>query len=223
MPFAALNVRAVADATARKLSRLAYAYGPALHPSSFEYGVVNWDLEFVWKHISVIRELLEHSQAESGPDWFQAISPVVAHAFDSIRTILGHLDMQAADRDLGLWREFSNYCGILEAVEAISSSHIGSSFITSDFVKLLEDTFLRLMGSTRNPYSNVDKCICILMNMHHKLPAAYADIQGADTRLMDPFTFTGVKMVGYSRTYQAGEYLCAFPHAVRSAESPRSR
>ena len=182
---------------------------------------MNWDLACVLQHISVIQHLLLHPQADSGPDWLPAISPVVAHAFDSIRTILGNLDMQAADRNLFLER--LRYWRILEAVEAISSSHIGSSFITSDFVKLLEDTFLRLMGSTRIPYSNVDQCICILMNMHHKLPAAHADIQGADTRLMELFTSSDASAMRDSRTYKAGEYLCAFPHVVSSAESPRSR
>ena len=61
---------------------------------------MHWDLDFVMRHIKVIEELLSHPQADSGPDWFPAISPVVAHAFDSIRTILGNLDMQAADRNL---------------------------------------------------------------------------------------------------------------------------
>ena len=93
MLFAALNAHAVANVTARKLSRLAYGYGPTLRPSSFRYGVVDWDLEFVEQHIGVILKLLWHPQADSGPDWFPAISPVVAHAFDSIRTILGNLDM----------------------------------------------------------------------------------------------------------------------------------
>ena len=219
--LAALNARAVADATARKLSRLAYGYGPALRPLSFEYGIVHWDLIFVEQHISVIKELLSHPQADSGLDWLPAISPVIARAFDSIQTILGNLDMQDADRNL--WRESANYRDILQVVEAISSNHIGSSFITSELVKLLEDTFLRLVESSPSPYLNVDKCICILMNMHHKLPAAYADIQGADTRLMELFTFSNVTMVRESITYKAGEYPCAFPYVVRSAESPRSR
>ena len=87
------------------------AHDHTLRPSSFEYGVVDWDLDFVRRHISVIRKLLSHPQADSGPDWFPAISPVVAHAFDSIRTILGNLNMQAADRNLGM--ESSRYWWIL--------------------------------------------------------------------------------------------------------------
>ena len=222
MSLAALNARAVADATARKLSWLAYGYGPALRPSSFEYGVVPWDLEFVLQHIHAIQQLLSHPQADSGPDWLPAISPVVAHAFDSIRTILENLDMKAADRNLR--EESCPYGFILYNVEEISKGRCGSSLITSELVKLFEDMFLRLVGSSHYPYPDVVKCISILMNMHHQLPEAYADIQGADTHLMELFTFSNVTMVGYSRTYQAGEYLCAFPHdAVRSTECPRSR
>ena len=144
MSLAALNARAVANVTARKLSRLAYGYGPALRPSSFEYGVVYWDLEFVQQHISVIQQLLSHPQADSGPHWFPAISPAVAHAFDSIQTILGNLDMRAAGR--GRWRESERYNDILENVEDISNRRCGSTLITSAFGGSLVDTFSRLIG-----------------------------------------------------------------------------
>ena len=172
MPFAALSSRAVADATARKLR--VYGYGPALCPSSFEYGVVGWDLDFVRQHIHVIRELLEHPQAHSGPDWFPAISPVVAHAFDSIRTILGNLDMQAADRRL-FWESLT-YRMILEDVEDISNGRCGSTLITSAFVGCLVDTFSRLIGeddwkNTRSYDGWVQDCRDILVRLQAKFPS----------------------------------------------------
>ena len=173
MAFTALNAGAVANTTARKLSRLAYAYGPALRPSTFEYGVVDWDLEFVQRHISVIQELLSHPQADSGTDWFPAISPVVAHAFDSIRTILGNLDIQAADRNPG--KESYTYQWILQDVRAISYGRCGSTLITSAFVRSLVDTFSRLTGeddwkNTRSAEGWVHKCRHILILLEAKFP-----------------------------------------------------
>ena len=171
--FAALTTaRTVAAAIAHRLHGL--AHGPALRPSSFKYGVVFWDLEFVLQHVRATRELLSHPQADSGPDWFPAISPVVAHAFDSIRTILGNLDMQAADRNL-YWESF-RYCGILEDVEAISNGRCGSTVITSAFVGSLVNTFSRLIGeddwkNTRSAEWWVQKCRDVLLRLEAKFPS----------------------------------------------------
>ena len=134
--------------------------------------MVNWNLTFVHKHTSIIRQLLEHPQADSGYDWFFAISFIVKQAFNSIRSILGGLDMHASDRKPA--KEFGNYRLILGNVEAISATPNGDSLVTLTLVRVLMDAFSQLIGehdwrNTISGYDNVKDSKDILIRLEAKL------------------------------------------------------
>ena len=172
MPFGALTTHTVAAAIAHRLHGL--THDPALRSSFFAPDVVDRGLELVRQHMHVIRELVLHPQADSGPDWFPAIFPVVAHAFDSIRTILGNLDMQAAGRNL-FWESLT-YRTILEDVEEISNGRCGRTLITSAFVGSLADTFSRLIEeddwkNTRTAEGLVQECRDFLVRLEARFPS----------------------------------------------------
>ena len=167
-----LTARTVAVAAADRLNKL--AHDPALPggPSSFKEGAVCWNLTFVRQHTNVIRELINNPQADSGPDWFPAISPAVVQAFDSIQTILNNLDTRAAGRSISLesWR----YWIILLYIEDILDSHCGSTLITSTFFGSLAATLSHLIGEDdwRNSHCDegrVPVCKEILLRLESQL------------------------------------------------------
>ena len=133
---------------------------------------MDWDVSFVCRHISVIRGLLEHLRADSGTEWFPAISPVITHSLDSIQAILRNLDLQAAGRRL--YPERFRYWRTLQHVEAISTNRCGGRFITPSFVACLTDTFSGLIGEEdwRNTGSHerfVQFCKHILIRLEAKI------------------------------------------------------
>ena len=140
-------------------------------------------------------------------DLFPVISPVITVALDSLQMILGNLDIHASRRDF--WLEIPAFREIVKDVEAIFNEDYGSTLITPALVKLLENTFLRLMGRLHAPSSDVDRCICILMHLRHKLPLADDNDADVDEKLMSRFTFVDAGMVRDSITYRASKCFSA--------------
>ena len=162
-----LTLRQVAAAAARRLHDLAHE--PARRPSSCHFGVVERDLSFVLQHIRIIVALIEHPQADSGPDWFPSISPIIVHAFDYVQIILGNVIMQATDRNPPV--EINVYAGILKCMENMSHHPL----ITSPLVGTLLDTFVRLIGpdspsDMHSENQDLQECQAIITRLELKFP-----------------------------------------------------
>ena len=165
--YAVLTFRQVAAAPARRLHDL--AHGLARRPPCCCFSVVEWDLDFVLQHIRIILVLIEHPQADSGPDWFPTISPIIAHAFDSVHMILENVTMQAANRNPPV--EICVYAHILKRMENMSHHPL----ITSPLVRTLLDTFVRLIvpdspSDLHSGNQDLQECKAIIARLELKFP-----------------------------------------------------